>query len=43
MFAQAKRAAANRTLDPRLVRVPGMLVDAVAIDEKQRQIEGGQI
>ena len=40
MFAQAKRAAANRTLDPRLVRVPGMLVDAVVIDEEQRQIEG---
>lgn len=40
VFAQAKRAAANRTLDPRLVRVPGMLVDAVVIDEEQRQIEG---
>lgn len=37
VIAQVKRAAANGTMKPQQVRVPGILVDYVVIDPEQRQ------
>jgi propionate CoA-transferase len=36
VIAQVKHAAEPRTLDPRRVKVPGVLVDAVVVAEEQR-------
>lgn len=40
VIAQVKRLAARGTLNPQLVKVPGILVDAVVIDEEQKQATG---
>jgi propionate CoA-transferase len=40
VIAQVKRIAARGSLNPQTVRVPGMLVDAVVIDEHQKQATG---
>jgi len=37
VIAQVKRITQKKTLHPREVEVPGVLVDAVVLDEKQRQ------
>ena len=37
VIAQVRRQAASRSLDPRMVRVPGYLVDAVVVVPEQRQ------
>ena len=37
VIAQVKRVALRGTLDPRFVKVPGFLVDAVVVVENQRQ------
>jgi len=40
VIAQVKRVAARGTLHPQLVKVPGILVDAIVIDENQKQTTG---
>ncbi|WP_176223917.1 acyl CoA:acetate/3-ketoacid CoA transferase [Thalassobacillus devorans] len=37
VIAQVKRVTENHTLHPRSVEIPGILVDAVVIDEEQQQ------
>ncbi|PLR87150.1 acyl CoA:acetate/3-ketoacid CoA transferase [Bacillus sp. V33-4] len=37
VIAQVKRVTKNNTLHPRSVEIPGILVDAVVIDEEQKQ------
>lgn len=37
VIAQVKYLARAQTLDPRLVKVPGILVDAIVLDPEQRQ------
>lgn len=40
VIAQVKRLAARGALHPQLVKVPGILVDAIVIDEHQKQTTG---
>jgi len=40
VIAQVKRVAAKGTLNPQLVKVPGILVDVIVIDEDQKQTTG---
>lgn len=40
VIAQVKRVAARGTLNPQLVKVPGILVDAIVVDENQKQATG---
>jgi propionate CoA-transferase len=40
VIAQVKRVTARGTLNPQLVKVPGILVDAIVIDEDQKQATG---
>jgi propionate CoA-transferase len=40
VIAQVKRNTARGSLNPQMVRVPGVLVDAVVIDENQKQATG---
>lgn len=40
VIAQVKRVANRGTLNPQMVKVPGILVDAVVIDENQTQATG---
>ena len=40
VIAQVKRITARGSLNPQLVKVPGILVDAVVIDENQKQATG---
>jgi len=40
VIAQVKRVAARGTLNPQLVKIPGILVDAIVIDEQQKQTTG---
>jgi len=40
VIAQVKRLAARGALNPQLVKVPGMLVDAIVIDEHQKLTTG---
>ncbi len=37
VIAQVKRVTENKTLHPRSVEIPGILVDAVVVDEDQKQ------
>ena len=37
VIAQVKRTVGKRGIDPRMVKVPGIFVDAIVIDPKQRQ------
>ncbi|BAQ11623.1 coenzyme a transferase [Bacillus sp. OxB-1] len=37
VIAQVKRVTENKTLHPRSVEIPGILVDAIVIDEEQKQ------
>jgi len=37
VIAQVKRLAVRRTLDPRMIKVPGILVDAIVVDPNQMQ------
>lgn len=37
VIAQVKRVCAKGTLNPQLVRVPGIVVDAIVVDEQQKQ------
>lgn len=37
VIAQVKRVTENHTLHPRSVEIPGILVDAIVIDEEQKQ------
>lgn len=38
VIAQVKRLAARGSLDPKLVKVPGILVDKIVVDQDQQQI-----
>ena len=38
VIVQVKRLAKNGTLDPRLVKIPGFLVDAIVVDPEQWQV-----
>jgi propionate CoA-transferase len=40
VIAQVKRVGARGSLNPQRVRVPGVLVDAVVVDENQKQATG---
>jgi propionate CoA-transferase len=40
VIAQVKRVTPRGHLNPQMVRIPGMLVDAVVIDEQQKQATG---
>ncbi|MBW2122203.1 MAG: acyl CoA:acetate/3-ketoacid CoA transferase, partial [Deltaproteobacteria bacterium] len=40
VIAQVKRLAASGTLNPQLVRVPGIFVDAIVVDEQQKLTTG---
>jgi propionate CoA-transferase len=40
VIAQVKRVAARGTMPPQMVKVPGIMVDAVVLDEHQKQTTG---
>jgi len=40
VIAQVKRVTTRGSLNPQMVKIPGILVDAVVIDENQRQATG---
>lgn len=40
VITQVKRVAARGSLNPQMVRVPGILVDAIVVDEGQKQTTG---
>jgi len=40
VIAQVKRVAARGTRHPQMVKVPGILVDAIVVDEQQKQTTG---
>ena len=40
VIAQVKRVTTRGTLNPQMVKVPGILVDAVVVDEEQKQATG---
>ena len=40
VIAQVKRVAARGSLNPQLVKIPGIFVDAIVVDENQKQATG---